>query len=261
MKRVITIALFALLGLSALGQSNKFRASGLYQRAVDLFESKKYSEALSYAKQSRETLEGTNERLQYLFIMIYVNQKDWVNAQKEMQRFYDLIERRETNVNFSGTTDKLTDKEEAVLTRIMIDIEENAAHVQSPEYKREKEKEAREKEKEAVAKEIQQWFNNYAISSSKVNPNNSKSTGVYSVTCKITADKNNIDFSLRIDYLPNNNWSGSTNRSRTAKFSCDNISGASDEGVRSYVEGVDCRMKSISLSFVSNVSVRYTSNV
>jgi hypothetical protein len=161
MKRLVTVLLLAMVGISVFGQSSSFRAAGLYQRAKDLYEERNYTQALSYAKQSRETLEGSNERLQYLFIMIYVKQNDWVSANKEMQRFYDLLENREKNVWFRGTTEKLTPDEEAELTKMMIIIEEKATYAQSPEYRQKMEKEELEKKKEEVAQEIRDWFNKY----------------------------------------------------------------------------------------------------
>ncbi|MDR1729342.1 MAG: hypothetical protein LBR52_01610 [Prevotellaceae bacterium] len=154
MKRIITLLVFTLIGLSVFAQSSKFRASGYYQKAIELYGNRNYSESLSYASKSRETLEGSNEQLQYLFIQIYVNQKDWVNAGKELQRFYDLREDREKDVYFSGTTTELTKNEEADLTKMMIDIEEKAAYVQTPEYKL-------AKKKEDAAQEIRDWFSKY----------------------------------------------------------------------------------------------------
>jgi hypothetical protein len=113
--------------------SGNFKAQGYYYKAKELYESKNYSAALPYLEKTKVALAGTNEQTQYLYIMCYVAIKDWVNANKELAVYVDLIENRQKIMSFTKTVESLTDDETKALSKAMVDIEENAAFTESPE--------------------------------------------------------------------------------------------------------------------------------
>ncbi len=114
------------LVVTTYAQSSNFKAQGYYYKAKDYYQSGQYSSAVEYAKKSRESLGGSNEVLQYLFIMSYVRQNNWVKAETEMQLYFDLLDNKAEDVSYSKTVDDLTADETKELTKLMIDIEENA---------------------------------------------------------------------------------------------------------------------------------------
>jgi hypothetical protein len=146
-KLILLLTLFAFLAPKTQAQDSNFKAQGYYYKAKSQYESASYSSAVSYARKSITALGGTNEELQYLIVMTYVGQKDWVKAEKELSN-YSLVENRSSSINikdFNESVDRLTNDEKRALAQIMVDIEESAegqrAKVQaakdflkSPEY-------------------------------------------------------------------------------------------------------------------------------
>ena len=135
---MIVLICQALFCQSGFGQSDNFRAQGYYYKAKELYQGKNYSAALPYLVKARDALSGSNVELQYLFIMAYVGTSDWISANKELKKYFDLIEDREKAVTFSKSVEELTDDETRSLTKAMVDIEEHAAYDESPEAKKEK---------------------------------------------------------------------------------------------------------------------------
>jgi len=224
MKRIITILVVALIMCgSALGQSAGYRASGLYQRAKEFYDGGNYSQALSYAKQSRETLSGTNRQLQYMFVMIYVKQNDWTNANKEKERFYGLLDNLEKSVYFPGTTDELTRSEEADLTRMMIEIEEKATRMQSDIDAKAAYASSPQAKREKVAKEIVQWFDTYLAPTYNTSfyYKFTGKTNYYELTCRAYSKSNGVFYVEKVVNMTGGER-GTRRESATTKF--DNLS-------------------------------------
>ncbi|MDR6238753.1 hypothetical protein [Aureibacter tunicatorum] len=149
--------LFIIINTQA--QSSKFRAQGYYYKAKELFEDKSYTSSISYIKKSQKELNGSNIQLQYLYIMNLVKQRNWVEAQKQMEIFYKYEERKLQAVKFSNSVDKLTDDETYQLTKVLVDIEENASYQQSPEYREKLQAEEDKRNKQQMYNEIISIFN------------------------------------------------------------------------------------------------------
>lgn len=138
MKKLILSGILSIFVISGFSQSANFQAQGYYYKAKELYEAKNYSAALPYLAKSRTTLGGSNEQLQYLYIMSYVGVGDWVNAKKELVIYFDIYENRVKPVYFSKYVERLTDDETKALSKAMVDIEEKAAYEESPAAKKEK---------------------------------------------------------------------------------------------------------------------------
>jgi len=131
MKNLITIlslSLFMLGGaIAAPAQSNNFKAQGFYYKAKELKEAGSYRSAISYCKKAEEALEGSNLELQYLYILCYYYDGDYVNAQKEMARFFDFKGDKNNQIKrFDKSVERITDDETKAITKLMVDIDEKA---------------------------------------------------------------------------------------------------------------------------------------
>lgn len=111
---------------SAVAQSDNIMAQGFYYRAKDLHEAGRHSEALPYISRAKQSLGGTNQQLQYLHIMTLVGSRDFVTANRELERFFSLSDNRESAVRFANIVDRLTEDEQRQLTRVMVEIMEAA---------------------------------------------------------------------------------------------------------------------------------------
>ncbi len=124
-----------MFNIVGFAQSSNFRAQGYYYKAKEYYESENFNTSLEYVKKSKDAIGGTNIQLQYLHIMVLVKQSNWIEAKKEMNIFYDIEEGTIKPNRFSDTVDELTDDEVYELTKILVDIEEKASYLESPEYK------------------------------------------------------------------------------------------------------------------------------
>lgn len=127
------VAMLALAGMffiagpnPAEAQSNNIMAQGYYYRAKELHEAGRNSDALPYVQRSEQSLGGTNRQLQYLHIMVLVGTRDYVGANRELQRFFAIVDAPSSAVRFANGVDELTDDEQRQLTRIMIEVMESS---------------------------------------------------------------------------------------------------------------------------------------
>ena len=134
---LLTLIICIIYTFQIYAQSSNFKAQGYYYKAKELFEARSYISSLDYIQKSKDALGGTNKKLQYLHIVILVKQKDWVEADNQMKKFFAIQEGEIQAIYFSKGVDELTDDETYELTKILVDIEENAAYVNSPEGKEE----------------------------------------------------------------------------------------------------------------------------
>lgn len=153
------IVSLGMLSLSTQAQTNNFRAQGYYYKAKDYYVANSFNEAIEYVIKSKEALGGTNKRLQYLHIMTLVKQSEWVMADEQMKIFYEIVEGTKEARHFSNEVDELTQDETYELTKILVDIEENAAYESSDEGKKAK----REQKMKDLFNQI---FNTYASGTS-----------------------------------------------------------------------------------------------
>lgn len=137
MKQITLLVFFINIQLFALCQSAEHKAQGYYYKAKELYESNSYSAAIPYIEKAKQTLNGTNYQIQFLHIMSLVKLQDWIGARKEMVLYYDVIEEKTKAVNFGEYVERLTKSEDMELAKAMVDIEEKAAYLESPTFKKE----------------------------------------------------------------------------------------------------------------------------
>ncbi|MBL9218194.1 MAG: hypothetical protein JNG82_06885 [Opitutaceae bacterium] len=114
------------LGLPALvsAQSANYRAQAKYYTAKTAYEAGKYADAIASLNEAKRLLEGqSNEVIQYLHIMSAYRAGRYQEAQGEMARFFDLIERREKDKDFTKDVDRVSADEIKSVTQILDDIE------------------------------------------------------------------------------------------------------------------------------------------
>jgi len=121
-----------LIWLSIVFASNvyasNFKAQGYYYKAKSEYEAQRYSSAISYAEKSIAELHGANEELEYLLVLCYYKQKDWINAEKELN-VYASTESNDKNVSvkeFDENVERLTGNEKKALAKLMVKIMESA---------------------------------------------------------------------------------------------------------------------------------------
>jgi len=122
----VLIAFGMTLPINANAIGTNFRAQGHYYSAKDALEKKQYKNALDYVYKSKAALQGTNPELQYLHILSAYNAQRYTEAQKEMETFFALEEKKLKSVDFDKSVDQLTDDEVRALTMLMNNIDENA---------------------------------------------------------------------------------------------------------------------------------------
>jgi hypothetical protein len=108
--------------------ASNFKAQGYYYKAKSEYEAHRYSSAILYAKKSIAELHGTNEELEYLLVLCYYKQKDWINADKELN-IYGATESHEKSVSvkqFDENVERLTNDEKKSLAKLMVKIMESA---------------------------------------------------------------------------------------------------------------------------------------
>jgi len=126
-KIIFTSLLLFLISSVCHAQNNNFRAQGFYYKAKELKESGSYSNAIPYCKKAEEALGGSNLELQYLYILCYYYSRDYSNAQKEMERFFNFKgDQKDQIKKFDKSVDRITDDETKAVTQLMVDIDEKA---------------------------------------------------------------------------------------------------------------------------------------
>lgn len=129
MKKIILLLCFLftiLFNQSIYSQSSNFIAQGHYYKAKELYEKKLYKDAIKYVQYSKENLQGTNYQLQYLHIMSLYANYNFTEAKKEMETYFQILEKETLAKGFTKYVERLTDDETKALSKIMIDIMENA---------------------------------------------------------------------------------------------------------------------------------------
>ncbi|WP_462248956.1 hypothetical protein [Ekhidna sp.] len=126
MTKFLLIILNIFLATLCYSQSSNFRAQGYYYKAKELFESDEFEDAIYYAEKSKTTLGGTNYRLQYLHIRILFAADDPIRAEEELTTYFDLVDEKMEPKGFEKNVERLTADETKALTKMMVDIEEEA---------------------------------------------------------------------------------------------------------------------------------------
>jgi hypothetical protein len=122
----IFVLFFFTISSKIEAQSVNYRAQGNYYSAKTKYKAGAYQEALDYINKSKTSLGGTNEELQYLHILAAYRLEDFEQAQKELQTFFDIGEKKVTPVYFDKSVDRLTNDETRELTMLMDPIFEAA---------------------------------------------------------------------------------------------------------------------------------------
>lgn len=125
-KQLFALIFLSTICYSSIAQNTNYRAQGNYYSAKTKYKAGAYLEALEYINKSKTALGGTNEELQYLHILAAYNIEDFEQAQKELQTFFDIGEKKVKPVYFDKTVDRLTNDETRELTMLMDPIFEKA---------------------------------------------------------------------------------------------------------------------------------------
>jgi hypothetical protein len=125
-KQLLVLFFLSAICYSSIAQSTNYRAQGNYYSAKTKLKAGAYQEAIDYVNKSKTALGGTNEELQYLHILAAYNLEDFEQAQKELQTFFDIGEKKVKPVYFDKTVDRLTNDETRELTMLMDPIFEKA---------------------------------------------------------------------------------------------------------------------------------------
>lgn len=125
-KQLLVLFFLSAICYSSIAQSTNYRAQGNYYSAKTKLKAGAYQEAIDYVTKSKTALGGTNEELQYLHILAAYNLEDFEQAQKELQTFFDIGEKKVKPVYFDKTVDRLTNDETRELTMLMDPIFEKA---------------------------------------------------------------------------------------------------------------------------------------
>ena len=121
---LVCLSIFVSIFTSA--QSVNYRAQGNYYSAKSKYKAGLYYESIDYINKSKTALGGTNEELQYLHILASYRLEDFESAQKELQTFFDIGDKKVNPVYFDKTVDRLTNDETKELTMLMDPIFEAA---------------------------------------------------------------------------------------------------------------------------------------
>ena len=78
-------------------------------------------------KKSKAALGGTNRELQYLHVMSAYSAGRYEEAQREMQVFFDLADKKIQAIDFSSAVDRLTENEVRALTKLINKIDDAVA--------------------------------------------------------------------------------------------------------------------------------------
>ncbi len=140
-KQLIIVAIAIMLTSNAFSQSQNFRAQGKYYSAKESYEEGSYSSAINYIKSSKELLGGTNYLIQYLHIMSAYKAGKYTEAQKEMNRYYRILDDKEKAIGFKDEVEELTSDETRDITKLIDKIDYNVSN--NTESKRIAEQKAR----------------------------------------------------------------------------------------------------------------------
>ncbi|WP_134198506.1 hypothetical protein [Meridianimaribacter flavus] len=141
MKKIL-FTFFILTSLNSNSQSLNFRAQGKYYTAKENYESRNYDDAIKAINESKELLGGSNYQLQYLHVMAAYKAGKYKEAQIEMNRYFNILDRKEQPKGFSKTVEELTYDETKELTKLIDPIDSNVAN-QIKEKKRKEEEESK----------------------------------------------------------------------------------------------------------------------
>lgn len=134
MKRSIIAVAFFLTLFHIYGQSSNYRAQGKYYSALTSLKNKDYSSSITYILQCKEFLGGkSNIEVEYVHILAAWNSHDYISAQREVVRFFDLVEGREKQESFDKTVDRLTPDEIKEITKLLDPINEAVEVTQKKE--------------------------------------------------------------------------------------------------------------------------------
>ena len=125
MKKLITIFMLIATISVVNSQNTNVRAQGNYYSAKSNFENKNFSEALNYIYKCKTSLGGINRELQYLHILTAYNLKKWEEANKELEKYFNIEEKKIIPVRFDKSVELLTSDETKALSMLMDPIIES----------------------------------------------------------------------------------------------------------------------------------------
>lgn len=125
MKKLITILILIVTGISSNAQNTNVRAQGNYYSAKTNFQAKNYTESLKYVYKCKTALGGTNRELQYLHILNAYYLYKWEEAAKQLQKYFDMEEKKIVPVRFDKSVDLLTSDETKALSMLIDPILES----------------------------------------------------------------------------------------------------------------------------------------
>lgn len=124
MKRILLI-LLVFTGTLAYTQSANFRSQGKYYSAKEKYEQGSYSSALNYIYEAKKYLNGrTNYKLQYIHVMAAYKAGRYNEAQREMNRYFNILDNKEQPVAFRKIVERLTLDETKSMTKLIDKIDE-----------------------------------------------------------------------------------------------------------------------------------------
>ncbi len=119
------LSMLLLISTLSFSQSSNFRAQGKYYSAKEKFEQNKFNDALNYIYQSKKFLNGgSNYKLQYIHIIAAYKAGRYKEAQKEMKRYFNLIDKKEKPIAFEKYVERLTSDETKAITKLIDKIDE-----------------------------------------------------------------------------------------------------------------------------------------
>lgn len=93
------IILFFLLSNLLTAQSNSDLAIGYYKKAEDHYTAENYSNAIKMLDEAKSLLNNkTNQKIEYLYTMIYLNKEDYLKAESHMSLFFNLNTSKKTTM-------------------------------------------------------------------------------------------------------------------------------------------------------------------
>lgn len=125
------LSMLLLISTLSFSQSSNFRAQGKYYSAKEKFEQNKFNDALNYIYQSKKNLNGgSNYKLQYIHIIAAYKAGRFQEAQKEMKRYFNLIDKKEKPIAFEKYVERLTSDETKAITKLIDKIDEAVVQFQ-----------------------------------------------------------------------------------------------------------------------------------